>query len=239
MELLTELSPIMKFEKTSYVGACKAAVILPKADDNLFFVNGNKLVQFKVLSIYVRLYYGRNVIYKIKTSEGIKYLMCESYFNVNGCVLSDTKFYYSVEDYKEGKKANNFVAFSRGDLLLTALGDDGDRVYLRANMSSDYSLCGFKWDGVKAERVALTNFPQWVEISIYDNDDISFMEGVTYNVPRGIYETKEECEEENTINVDYLSDDEEQQETNDIDEQLKERIKDNIKEIFMTIFDEI
>lgn len=229
MELLTELSPSMKFEKTNYVGSYKAAVILPNADDKLFFVNGSKLVQFKVLSIYVRLFYGHNVIYKIKTSEGIRYLMCESHFNVNGCVLSDANFYYSVEDYKKGKKANNFVALSRDNLLITALGDDGDRVYLRANMGSDYSLCGFKWDGVKASRVCLTNFPQWVEIPIYDNDNISFMEGVTYNVPADIYETKEECEEENAINVDYLDDDEDDDHNEEV-ERLMKRVKANIAE---------
>ena len=255
MELLDEFTPSK--EVSICIGYTKLACVLPQKGEKLFMEHDGKLMQFKVLSVYVKILRGYDIVYKVRTSNGIKYIKGTGYLNYNKSLISDIRFFRSVVDYKN-KQFMQFSSLDRRQLFADAVGNDIDRCFFKETSSEVYMLSGYKWDGTKPTLVSLTKLPVWLEIDLDGLDDVLFVNGMTCNIPNDIYPTKEDCERNNEIKVDLLPDDEEEQqeeESNIIDEQLKERIKDNIKEsikiinelgdgrnikeIFMAIFDEI
>lgn len=108
------------------------------------------------------------------------------------------KVYKSPEDYKEGKEA--YLGYNADNLLETQ--PFGFSLVYNRNFFSEHHYVAkvWRWNGTRAveENVRNVYMFYW-----FDEDGLGTQD--TNTLPKGYYRTKEECEKDNSIEVEYFA----------------------------------
>ena len=108
------------------------------------------------------------------------------------------KIYKSIEDFKQGKEYN---------VIRSCLAEEMCSIYANVGMDNN-TLSRWYWNGTSAVRGNLTH-----NVSLFFTYDEKGFDNNMFAEDYGGYATKEECEEDNAIQVACFADDEEAQES--------------------------
>ena len=107
------------------------------------------------------------------------------------------KIYHSVEDYKNEK--DGYLGYNADDLV-ELQPFTSSLVYERSYVSNyDYVIKVWRWNGVRAVEEYATKVPSFYS---FDGKNLEIPNADNYALPNGYYKTKEECEKDNTFEVE-------------------------------------
>ena len=176
---------------------------------NYFLVYGGKLRQFRVVRTYLNPWnysFTNNekrvrAIHELEISGIGKVFVAH---NSGSGTNFPCKVYNSVEDYKNEKEA--YLGYN-ADTLSEIQPFTFSLVFEHSYFSDNQFVPKmWKWDGTRAVAENATKAPMFYS---FDGENIEIPNANDYTLPNGYYKTKEECENDNTFEVEYFDEEEE------------------------------
>lgn len=174
-----------------------------------FLVFNGKLRQFKVIRTYICPWNwcfknnGKNVkaIHELEICGMGKVFVAH---NSGAGYNFVCKVYKTPEDYKNGEEA--YLGYGTYDL--EKIQPFGFSLVSEHSYFSDKSHVAriWRWDGTRAVSKNASDAPMFYS---FDGKNIEIPNADEYELPIGYYRTKEECEKDNAIEVEYFADEEE------------------------------
>lgn len=172
-----------------------------------FLVYNGKLRQFKLIRTFL-CPWNYNIKNNGKRIEAIHQLEICGIGNVFIAHRSGSgsdfpcKVYYSVETYKKGDEVYlGYEADNLAKLNPFGISLEYDHSYFHGE--NDYVAKMWRWNGTAAVSENIHNVPMFYSFDGKDYDVTSKCE-----LPSGYYTTKEECEKDNAIEVEYFAEEE-------------------------------